>query len=81
MFLLSPEADMRPGDLQAQVFMEKRVLLADNPGRPRLSEGFLGIVRSCRNSGTLAAQGLSQNDRETMVFHSPTVSRHWIVKI
>jgi hypothetical protein len=29
MFLLSPEADMRPRDLQAQVFIEKRVLLAD----------------------------------------------------
>jgi hypothetical protein len=32
MFLLSPDADMHPGDLQAEVFMEKRVLLADRKG-------------------------------------------------
>jgi hypothetical protein len=38
MFLLSPEADMRPGDLHAQVFLEKRTLLTDTEGRQRLSE-------------------------------------------
>jgi hypothetical protein len=46
---------MRPGDLQVQVFMEKRALLAETQEGHVLREGLLGIVRSCRNSGTLAA--------------------------
>ncbi len=47
MFLLSPEGDMRPGDLHAQVFLEKRVLLADMDGIQRLSEGSLGNLKVC----------------------------------
>jgi hypothetical protein len=47
MFLRSPEADIRPGYLLAQVFLEKRHLLADTEGRQRLSEGSLGNLKVC----------------------------------
>jgi len=41
MFLLSPEADTGPGDLHAQVFVDKRVSVAGREARQRLSEGSL----------------------------------------
>jgi hypothetical protein len=40
MFLLSPEADMRPGDLQAR-FRGNAFWFADGEARQRLPRGFL----------------------------------------
>ncbi len=41
MFLLSPEADMRPGDLQAQVPWTNAFWFADREARQRLTKGSL----------------------------------------
>ena len=41
MFLLSPEADMRPGDLQAQVPWTNAFCFADREARQRLTKGSL----------------------------------------
>ena len=41
MFLLSPEADMRPDNLQAQVQQKNAFWLADREARGRLTKGFL----------------------------------------
>jgi len=41
MFLLSPEADMRPGDLQAQVPWKNAFWFADREARQRLTKGSL----------------------------------------
>jgi hypothetical protein len=74
MFLLSPEADMRRGDLHAQVFVDDRVLVAGREARQRLSEEISGESRVFRTAtaGALSAHGLSRNQREGEVFHSPT---------
>ncbi len=41
MFLLSPEADMRPDDLQAQVPWTNAFWFADREARQRLTKGSL----------------------------------------
>ena len=76
MFLLSPEADMRPGDLQAQVPWTNAVWFADREARQRLTKGFLANKgRSVLRLGALVAHGLLWNHKETEVSHSPTVSQ------
>jgi hypothetical protein len=76
MFLLSPEADMRPGDLQAR-FRGNAFWFADGEARQRLPRGFLANKgRSAQRLGALVAHGLLRNRKETEVSHSPTVSRH-----
>ena len=77
MFLLPPDVDTHSGDLQAQVFKGKSVLLADTEEGSFCVRSFWEILRLSRDSGTPAAHGLSRNDRETEVFHSPRVSRLW----
>ena len=57
MFLLSPEADMRTGNLQAQVPRKNAFWFADRDARRRLTKGFLAngdrsILRLRRTSRT-----------------------------
>src|SRR5712671_6378632 len=57
MFLLSPEADMRPGNLQAQVPRKNAFWFADRDARGRLTKGFLAnggrsVLRLRRTSRT-----------------------------
>ena len=75
MFLLSPEADMRPGDLQAR-FRGNAFWFADG----RQDSVYLGDFCRIRavphsDSCALVAHGLLRNRKETEVSHSPTVSR------
>jgi hypothetical protein len=77
MFLLSPEADMHPGDLQAQVPWRNAFWFADREARQRLTVRLRDLWRTraipCGDSGPLIAHGLLRNHKETEVSHSPTV--------
>jgi hypothetical protein len=79
MFLLSSEADMRPGDLQAQVPWRNAFCFADREARQRLTVRFWDLWRTrtvpCCDSGPLFTHGLLRNHKETEVSQSPIVSR------
>src|SRR5579872_771933 len=79
MFLLSPEADMRPGDLQAQVPWRTSFLVCWQEAE---------TASDCPTKGSLANQGRSvlrlwptgrtriiAESQGNRVSHSPTVSR------
>ena len=82
MFLLPPEADMRPGDLQAQVQWRNTFCLLTRRRDIRLTVRLRNLWRTrgipCWDSGPLIAHGLLRNYKETVVFHSPTVSRVYV---
>ena len=76
MFLLSPEADMRPGNLQAQVLEKNAFWFADREARGRLTKGFLAnggrsVLRLRRTRRTR----IIAESKEMEGSHSPTVSR------
>jgi hypothetical protein len=76
MFLLSPEADVLPDDLQARVSRKNAFWFADREARQRLTEDLwqTRAISNC-DPGALVAHGLLRNHKVTEVSHSPTVSR------